>query len=56
MVPEVERPAALEYLINLGEVTPPAERGMPDLEPELADEVDSLTEIIIADRDRSRRR
>jgi len=37
-------------------VTPPAELGMPDLMLDLAPGVDSLSDLLIADRERERRR
>ena len=40
----------------LGDVVPPAERGMPDLVPDLASDVESLSDILVADRDEERRR
>lgn len=56
LVPEVERPGALQRLIETGEVAPPVEHGMPDLALELAPEVDSISDLLIADRDRERSR
>jgi hypothetical protein len=37
-------------------VQPPAETGMPELIPELAPDVDSLGDLLIADRQRERNR
>lgn len=56
LVPELERPGALQRLIDTGEVTPPVEQGMPDLALELAPEVNSISDLLIADRDRERSR
>lgn len=56
MVPEVEAPATLQHMIAVGEVTPPVESGMPELIPELAPDVESLADLLVADRDRERRR
>lgn len=56
LVPEDERPGALQRLIESGEVSPPAELGMPDLELELAANVESLSDLLIAERDKERRR
>jgi prevent-host-death family protein len=56
LVPEDERPGALQRMIDSGEVTPPAELGMPDLMLDLAPEIDSLADVLIADRDKERRR
>jgi prevent-host-death family protein len=54
MVPEVEHPGALHRLVAAGDATAPAERGLPDLIPDLAPETDSLAELLVADRDRDR--
>jgi hypothetical protein len=43
-------------LIDSGEVTPPAELGMPDLVLDLAADVESLSDVLIAERDKERRR
>lgn len=56
LVPEDERPDTLRRLIDSGEVTPPAELGMPDLALELAPGVESLSDLLIAERDSERRR
>ena len=56
LVPEDERPGPLQRLIDSGEVTPPAELGMPDLMLELAPGVESLSDLLIEDRDKERRR
>jgi prevent-host-death family protein len=56
LVPEIERPGTLQRLIDAGEVTLPAELGMPDLALELAPEVESLSDLLVADRDQERRR
>jgi prevent-host-death family protein len=56
MVPEIENPSTLERMVSDGTVRPPAEQGMPDLIPELADGVASLSDLVIADRAKERRR
>jgi prevent-host-death family protein len=56
LVPEHEQPGVLQHMIDSGEVTAPAELGMPDLMLELAPELDSLSDLLIADRDKERRR
>lgn len=56
MIPEMHHPRTLQTMIAAGEVKPPAQRGMPDLIPELAADVESLADLLIADRDRERRR
>lgn len=54
MVPEVERPGALHRLVADGTATAPAEQGMPELIPDLVSELDSVAELLIAERDRER--
>ncbi|GAA0940870.1 type II toxin-antitoxin system Phd/YefM family antitoxin [Kribbella koreensis] len=56
LVPEIERPDTLRRLIDAGEVTLPVELGMPDLALELAPDVESLSDLLVADRDKERRR
>jgi prevent-host-death family protein len=54
-----EQPLAhglLAHMAERGEALPPASRDMPDLIPELAPDVDSLADLVIADRDKDRRR
>lgn len=56
MVPEVESPGVLARLVAEGTATAPAERGMPDLIPDLVPEVESLSDLLVADRERDRGR
>lgn len=56
LVPEIENPSTLERMISDGTVRSPAERGMPDVIPDLADDVESLSDLVIADRDKERHR
>jgi prevent-host-death family protein len=56
MIPEAEHPSTLQRLISAGEVTAPAEVGMPDVLIDLAPGVDRLADLLIADRDRERNR
>ena len=56
MVPETAHPSALQRLLATGEVSPPAEQGMPDVVEDLAPETESLAEMLVADRDRERNR
>lgn len=56
MVPEVEHPSTLQRMISAGEVRPPTEQGMPDLVPELAPEIESLSDLLVASRDKERNR
>ena len=56
MVPEVERPGTLHDLVASGEATAPVDQGMPELMPDLAPQVDSLAELLAADRRRERGR
>jgi prevent-host-death family protein len=54
MVPEVESPSVLSRLVAEGTVTAPAEQGMPDLIPDLVPEVESVADLLLADRARER--
>lgn len=54
MVPEVEAPGVLSRLVADGTATAPAETGMPELIHDLAPEVDSVVDVLLADRDRDR--
>jgi prevent-host-death family protein len=56
MVPEAGQPDTLQRMIAGGEVRPPAEQGMPDPIPALAPGVESLSDILIADRNKERNR
>lgn len=56
MVPEPESEDTLHRMIAAGEVRPPAESGMPDVIEGLAPEIESLSEMLIAERDRERNR
>lgn len=58
MVPEVDSSGSLQRLVEAGEATPPAEVGMPDLviDTDLAPEVESLSDLLLAERERERRR
>ncbi len=56
MVPVVESPGVLSRLVADGTVTVPAEQGMPDLIPDLAPEVDSVADLLLAERERERDR
>jgi prevent-host-death family protein len=56
LVPETENTSNLSRMISEGTARPPAESGMPDLYPELADDVSSLSDLVIADREKDRLR
>ncbi|MDX2970541.1 type II toxin-antitoxin system prevent-host-death family antitoxin [Kribbella solani] len=56
LVPEDTSPGVLQHLLDSGEVTAPAELGMPDLMLELAPALDSLSDLLIEDRDKERHR
>jgi prevent-host-death family protein len=56
MVPAAEHPSTLQQMISAGEVSLPAEQGMPEVVPDLAPEVASLADLLVADRDRERGR
>jgi prevent-host-death family protein len=54
MVPEIEQPGVLSRLVAEGVATAPAEQGMPELIPDLTPEIDSLTDLLLVERDRDR--
>lgn len=56
MVPETDDPNTLQQMIAAGVVRPPAEHGMPELLPDLAPGIDSLTDLLVADRNKERNR
>lgn len=56
MVPEVEPDSLLHRRVTAGEVRPPVESGMPELVEELASPVESLSDLMIAERNRERNR
>lgn len=56
MVPEVDSPGTLSRLVTEGTATAPAEQGMPDLIPDLVPELHSLSDVLLADRQRERGR
>ena len=56
MVPATEPGDTLHRMIAAGEVRPPAEQGIPDIIPELAPGIDSLADLVIADREKDRNR
>jgi prevent-host-death family protein len=56
MVPETEQPSTLQQMVAAGWARPPVEDGMPELIADLAPEVASLSDVLLADRDRERRR
>lgn len=56
MIPEVEHSSTLQRMIAAGEVRAPAEHGMPDVVEGLAPETESLSDVLIAHRDKERNR
>jgi prevent-host-death family protein len=54
MVPEVEPPGVLSRLVAEGTASAPAEHGMPDLIPDLLPGLDSVTDVLLAERDQER--
>lgn len=56
MIP-IEAPATIvQRMIAVGEAKPPAKRGMPHLIEDLAPETDSLSDLILAERQKERSR
>ena len=56
MVPETGSASILARLIAEGTVTPPAEDGMPDLIPDLASDIHSVADLLLAEREQDRDR
>jgi prevent-host-death family protein len=56
MVPETEYLGTLQQMIAAGRAKPPAELGMPELIPDLAPGIESLADLVVADRDKERNR
>ncbi|MGH3615035.1 MAG: type II toxin-antitoxin system Phd/YefM family antitoxin [Pseudonocardia sp.] len=56
MIPEIEYPGTLQQMVAAGEARPPVERDMPDLIPDLAPDMESLADVLVAERDRERNR
>lgn len=54
MVPEVESSGVLSRLVAEGSATAPVESGLPELIEDLAQELDSVSDLLLADRDRRR--
>ncbi|MFE2726561.1 type II toxin-antitoxin system Phd/YefM family antitoxin [Kitasatospora sp. NPDC059327] len=56
LVPETAPESVLDRMVAAGEMTPPAERGMPELDLDLLPGVGSLSDLLVEDRDRGRNR
>ncbi|MFJ3215456.1 type II toxin-antitoxin system Phd/YefM family antitoxin [Kitasatospora sp. NPDC086801] len=56
LVPEEPPATTLERMIAAGEVTPPAEEGMPELALDLLPDIGSLSDVLVEDRERERER
>jgi antitoxin (DNA-binding transcriptional repressor) of toxin-antitoxin stability system len=54
MTSEFEESDVLRRLVAEGRATPPTEHGMPDLMPDLLPEVRSLSDLLLAERERER--
>jgi len=54
MVPEIEQSGVLSRLVAEGLATAPTEEGMPELIPDLAPEIDSVADLLLAERDQER--
>lgn len=54
MVPETEPADVLSRLVAEGTVTVPVDHGMPELIEDLVPEVDSITDLLLAERERDR--
>ncbi|MEO3751106.1 hypothetical protein [Streptomyces sp. B6B3] len=49
-------PNPLHRMLEAGDASPPAEQGMPEIVPELTPEVESLSDILLEERESERRR
>ncbi len=56
MIPEPEPTTTLTQMVSAGSARPPVEDGMPDLLPEIASGESDLAAVLLADRERDRRR
>ena len=56
MVPEVEPTSLLQRMIAAGEAHPPTRQGMPEVIEDLAPDVPSLADLLIAERQAERTR
>jgi prevent-host-death family protein len=54
MVPEVESPGVLSHMVAEGTVTAPIEVGLPELIEDLLPDVNSVTDLLLAERARER--
>ena len=54
MVPEIESPGLLSRLVADGTATAPAEQGLPELIEDLAPGIESLTDVLLAERNQER--
>jgi hypothetical protein len=52
----MEDPGTLERMVSEGAVRAPAELGTPELIPELAEDVTSVSDLVTYDRDQDRNR
>ena len=56
LVPETEHSSLLQRMLDAGEMRPPVEHGMPELAPDLAAGIDSVSDHLLADRAKERNR
>ncbi len=56
MIPEIERPTTLQRMLEANEARPPIEQGMPQLIPDLAPDIDSLSDLLISERNKEHNR
>ena len=54
MVPEIEQPGGLSQMVAAGIATAPTEPDMPELIPDLAPEIDSVADLLLAEREQER--
>ncbi|MFJ9697603.1 type II toxin-antitoxin system Phd/YefM family antitoxin [Kitasatospora sp. NPDC101183] len=56
LVPETPPETTLERMVVAGEVTPPAQEGMPELALDLLPDLGSLSDLLVEERERERNR
>ena len=54
MVPEIEQPGVLSQMVAAGTATAPTESDMPELIPDLAPGIDSVSDLLLAEREQER--
>jgi len=56
MVPEPEPDSTLALMLTTGDLHPPIEQGMPSVIEDLLPEIDSLSDVLLTEREKERNR